>query len=62
MENMYDDEAEKVIRYIIEDFDNATVKDVKRTLERAAQLFEYKVNNAIRQTQADSIFIVNPPS
>ena len=62
MENMYDDEAEKVIHYIIEDFDNATVKDVKRTLERAAQLFEYKVNNAIRQTQADSIFIVNPPS
>ena len=59
---MYDDEAERVIRYIIEDIDNATVKDVKRTLERAAQIFEHKVSNAIHQTQADSIFIINPPS
>ena len=53
---MYDDEAKKVIRYIIEDLDNATVSDVKRVLERAAQIFGHEASNAIYRTLADSIF------
>ena len=55
MESMYDDEAKKVIGYIIEDIDGANVKDVLKVLERAAQLFSHYANNALYQMSAENI-------